>query len=375
MTSAAEWFERGEAAVQVSFTADYGSEFKRDLEEAIEAFDQCLALEPTHLGALRERGLAQARLGDHEAALDSFVAASAQAPQDAALRLAIAQSLARLARHEAALQAFDEVLRLDPANEEARYGRAEGLMALRRDEAAVAAWNEVLKAKDNKRLNVHGREVRVLTEDFRRVRALVSQALALGRLGKPEALGAFREVFDAHSVQLAGPMAPKVFHDSLRELEVARSAYRAHLKATAGDPHAWRRAAGVWQAVHNTAEAIDAWDHLVTTAPDAQAWFGKAEAHAQAGQLEAAIAAYERSLEFWPGFLGASARLQVIKAQREASQPWQVWGRDTFAREDFVVGTFPNKAAAQAKLAELDARAEKQDEGVRDEYWMVPAAK
>jgi tetratricopeptide (TPR) repeat protein len=373
MTTAAEWFEKGEAAVRMSLTADSTSEFRSDLAEAIEAFDQALALEPSHLGALRERGLAHARLGHHEAALDSFVAASAQAPDDAALRLAVAQSLARLEQHEAAVQAFDEVLRLSPGDEEALYGRAEGLMALRRNEAAVVAWNEVLKSKDNRTLNLHGRTVRVLTDDFRRVRALVSQALALGRLGKAEALGAFREVFDAHSTQLAGPMAPAVFHEALRELEVARTAYRAHLKATAGDPHAWKRAAGVWQAVHNSDEAIAAWDHLVTTAPDAQVWFGKAEAHAQAGQLDAAISAYERSLEYWPGFLGASARLKVIKAQKEAAQPWQVWGRDTFAREDFMVGTFPNKTAAQAKLDECEARAEKQDEGVRDEYWLAPS--
>jgi multidrug efflux pump subunit AcrA (membrane-fusion protein) len=89
--------------------------------------------------------------------------------------------------------------------------------------------------------------------------------------------------------------------------------------------------------------------------------------------LDAAISAYERSLEYWPGFLGAAARLKVIKAQKEETQQWQVWGRDTFAREDFLVGTFANKAEAQAKLAELEARAEKQDAGVRDEYWLSPS--
>ena len=367
MTSAAEWFDKGEAAIRLSFSADYQSELKGDLEDAIAAFDQALALEPTHLGALRERGLAHARLGNHEAALDSFVAASARDPKDAALRLAVAQSLAELGQHEAASDAFDEVLRLAPEDGEALYGRAVELMALRRDEAAVAAWNEVLKLKDNKTLHLHGRTVRVITDDFRRVRALVSRALTLGRLGQPEALGAFREVFDAHPLQLDGP----VFHEALRELEVARTAYRAHLKANEGDPHSWRRGAGVWQALDLHDEAIAAWDHLVKTAPDAQVWFGKAEAHAQAGQLDAAITAYERSLEYWPGFLGASARLKVIKAQREEEQEWQVWGRDTFAREDFLVGTFPNKAAAQKKLDELDARAEKQDASLRDEYWMT----
>jgi tetratricopeptide (TPR) repeat protein len=319
MLSAAEWFEKGQAALTMSQSADHGSEYVSDLEAAVAAFEQALALDPKHERAMRERGLAQARLGHHEAALDSFIAASAQAKEDAGLRVAIAQSLVSLARHEAALQAFDEVLKLQPLNEEALFGRASMLMVLRRDELALDAWNQTLRGPDNRTLNLQGRQVRVLTDDFRRLRALLSLALTLARLGRAEAAGAFRDVFDAHSVRLAGPMAPAVFHEALREQEVARAAYRAHLQANAGDSHAWRRAAQVWQAVHRTDEAIAAWDQLVTHAPDAQVWFGKAEAHAQAGQLDAAIAAYEHSLEYWPGFLGAAARLEVIRKQARRS--------------------------------------------------------
>ncbi len=318
MSSAAEWFEKGQAAIARSHTADYGSEYRGDLERAIEAFDQALALEPNHREALHERGLAQALLGHHEAALDSFVAASAQAPGDANLRLAIGQSLAKLEKYEAAESAFDEVLRLRPGDEAALFGRANALMALRRDELAVAAWNEVLRAPDNRDINVHGRVARITTTDHLRIHALLSQALAMGRLGRAEAAGAFRDVFDASSVSLAGPMAPGVFHEALRELEVARAAYRAHLEANAGDALTWRRAAQVWQAVRNTDEAICAWDRLINQAPDAQGWFGKAETLAAAGQLDEAISAYEHSLEYWPGFLGASARLEVVKKEKEA---------------------------------------------------------
>ena len=279
MPSAAEWFQKGLAAVHTSRSADYRSERARDLAEAIEAFDQALALEPAHLRALEERGLAQALLGHHEAALDSFVAASVQAPQNANLRLAIAHSLAKLGQQEAAVSAFEEVLHVRPDDSQALFGRAESLMALRRNELAVAAWNAVLRGPDVARLHV-----------------LLSQALALGRLGRAEARGCFRDVFDAHAVQLAGPLAPAVFHEALRELEVARCAYRAHLETNSGDALSWGRAAQVWQAVHNTCEAIAAWDSLVTHPPDAHAWFGKAEA----GHLD--------SLEYWPGFLAAPSR-------------------------------------------------------------------
>lgn len=48
-------------------------------------------------------------------------------------------------------------------------------------------------------------------------------------------------------------------------------------------------------------------------------------------------------------------------------------GRDTFAREDFVAGEFATEQAArewvQAREAVIDKN---QDEGLRDEYWVVP---
>src|SRR3990167_4978036 len=137
--TAAEWFEEGMGAIGLSRTADYGSEFAGDLKQAIAAFEQALALEPTHLRALTERGLAHALLGEHEAALDSFVAAIDQAPADPELRLAVAQSLVQVGQPEAALSAFEEALRLRPGDQVINFGRADVLMALRRDDQAVAA--------------------------------------------------------------------------------------------------------------------------------------------------------------------------------------------------------------------------------------------
>jgi len=52
---------------------------------------------------------------------------------------------------------------------------------------------------------------------------------------------------------------------------------------------------------------------------------------------------------------------------------WKVMGRDTFAREDFVAGEFPTEQAAREWVRAREAALEKsQDEGVRDEYWVVP---
>ncbi|MDP1821693.1 MAG: tetratricopeptide repeat protein [Archangium sp.] len=184
MKTTAQLFEQGMAAISLSHHADYHSEFVGDLQDAVAAFDQVLALEPTHLRALQERGFALALLDEHERALDSFVAAVCLAPADAELRLAVAQSLLKLERPEAALASLDEVLRLRPGDPEALFRRASALTALGRDAAAVAAWDEVLALPDNRSLNLHGRTMRVLTGDFRRDQAKAARALALGRLGR-----------------------------------------------------------------------------------------------------------------------------------------------------------------------------------------------
>jgi tetratricopeptide (TPR) repeat protein len=198
-------------------------------------------------------------------------------------------------------------------------------MVLRRDEAAVAAWDLVL-GSDTRSLTLHGRPMRVLTEDYRRLQAKLSRAMALGRLGRAEAGAVFREVFESHAGQLEGAFVARVFEEALRTLEVARAAYLAHLEAHGEDHNTWRRAAGTWISMRFSDEAIAAWNRVLALAPDAHAWFGKAEALAQQGQLDAAIAAYERSLELQPGIIAAEARLKVVRAQQQQQQAGKVRG-------------------------------------------------
>ena len=52
---------------------------------------------------------------------------------------------------------------------------------------------------------------------------------------------------------------------------------------------------------------------------------------------------------------------------------WRVMGRDTFAREDFVAAEFATEKEAEEYVRAREARLVKiQDEGLRDEYWIVP---
>jgi hypothetical protein len=47
--------------------------------------------------------------------------------------------------------------------------------------------------------------------------------------------------------------------------------------------------------------------------------------------------------------------------------------RDTFAREDFVAAEFATEQEARAYIRAKEAAVDAtQDEGLRDEYWLVP---
>jgi hypothetical protein len=57
----------------------------------------------------------------------------------------------------------------------------------------------------------------------------------------------------------------------------------------------------------------------------------------------------------------------------KSARKWQVMGRDTLAREDFIAGEFATEEAANDFIRAREATiAKTQDPGLRDEYWIVP---
>ena len=182
MKTAQGWFEAGLAALERSHGADHSGEYEADLEEAVDAFEQALGLDRAHFGALRQRGFVLAQLDRHEEALDSFVAAASQQPEDADLQLAAAQSLAKLRHFDRALTTFEAVCRLRPGDVDVLTGRAEALTALERNERALEAWNELIPILETRRVEHHGKMIRDLTDDWRAGKAREARAMVLARL-------------------------------------------------------------------------------------------------------------------------------------------------------------------------------------------------
>lgn len=301
-STAAAWYQRGLEALELSRSADTQSELRGDRESAVEAFDRALALEPQHAQAQYLRGRTLADLDRHEEALDSLAVAQQLLPDDPSPTRAAAHSFHRLGRHLDALAAAEHSLARAPRDADLAFLRAELLTRLHRSEA-VSAWDELLAdAELLERVSRFGA----------RVRARLLRATTLAFFADGRAREAFDALFELEGEQLRGPMTPNELFDALRDFDVARKAFTAAIehRPTAAS---WHVAVDHWLRAGRAQEALAAAERLVTLSPtDARAWTAKAEAHAAAGQRDAAITCFQRALGLEPDFLGAKARLEVV---------------------------------------------------------------
>ena len=184
MNDADACFQEGMKHIELSWHADYHSELVGDLESAIGEFDRALALQPDHADGWIQKGIALARLGQHESAAIALAEAIRLRPDDPELWLQRAGSLRDLQRHAEALTACDEALRRRPGDGEALFLRAETLDALGRHADALSAWDEVLQQGDLRTFNFHSRTFRMMGPDDRRQRARLARAANLAKLGQ-----------------------------------------------------------------------------------------------------------------------------------------------------------------------------------------------
>lgn len=342
MSGAAEWFDQGVKAAAAAQKSRSAARAQRALQQAIDAFDQVLRLDSGHVAALTQRGLAQAQLGQHDAALDSFVAASAKQPDDVQPLVGAARSLLQLGRADDALKTFERALALRPDELDAQAGRAEVLMAKGDFERALGAWDRLLAATDANRA--------------RRTLAHRGRVLALGALDRPEGLAAFR---DRVKSELGGLVPAELRPALLRAMEperpeLTRHAYQAWREAHVRAPEPWRQ---VWL------DAAGTWSVLSSFA---QAWLTLAERDEREGKLAHAVYDCERALELWPKFTAAAAKLEALKRRQDGGR-WVVMRSDRYARENTEVGEYASRAAAEARVRELNADGE-------GEYWAAPTS-
>ena len=187
------------------------------LEEAIERFREALELEPADSMTRFYVGLAQAKLGRLDAARDAFLEAIRLEPRSERAQLFLGSVLALQGNDPGAAEAFAAALEIHPGLTAARNERAKALQRLGRYAAALDEFEEVLRG------------------DPGNPEARLYRAFALIRLGRyAEAAG------NAEKDREALPEQPAFAHIQARLLAAAPD----RESATANRPCGWPMTCG-----------------------------------------------------------------------------------------------------------------------------------
>ena len=179
------------------------------LEAAVAAYDKALAIAPDEVSALRNRAAAERDLGRLDAALESFGKVVALAPEDVDALYEQGTALRRLGRHGEALPCFERALAISPAN-----GYALG-------SAALAALNVCDWAKAER----WGHDIALRVEKGKPVSPFA--VLALSDLPRLHALAARNFVRDKVRISARPPGTANRRRDKIRLAYVAADNFSA----------------------------------------------------------------------------------------------------------------------------------------------------
>jgi tetratricopeptide (TPR) repeat protein len=198
------WIERGKKLLQ-------GQRF----EEALEAYQQALHLDPRCEAALVGKAEALSHLKRYQEAFIAYEQAIALNAVSLPAHLGKAELLLDLKRYKEAYQAYVQIIRLAPNNVEAHLGKGSALMDLKRYDEALAVCQQALKLDPHSAPAYNcrgcaflalGREQQALHDFEQAVRldatygiAFLNKGIVLERLGSYEAALASYE----HALELA----------------------------------------------------------------------------------------------------------------------------------------------------------------------------
>lgn len=143
---------------------------------------------------------------------------------------------------------------------------------------------------------------------------------------------AFREILVAEIEHLVSPNTKDHLRRALDQPEILRSVFEAHRAEPASEA---------------------SWFDIAFS----RAWCAQAETFLRDQKRSHAVWALERALELRPDFALAIERLAAVNRERDAA-PWIVMRHDAYVREDTFVAEFPSRAAAEARVRELNAAGE-----------------
>lgn len=136
-------------AARAWFSVGYLRQGDERLQEATDAYERALRLDPNNDAARNNLGVVKNVLGNHGEAIADYDKVLQLKPEDAGVYNNRGTAKHDLGRHEEAITDYDEALRLGPGYAEAYNNRGVAKHALGRHEEAIADCNEALRLEPN----------------------------------------------------------------------------------------------------------------------------------------------------------------------------------------------------------------------------------
>ncbi len=220
-------------------------------EEALEAFNKALEINPQNEVALANKGAVLSDLGRHEEALNAFDKALEMNPQNRIILSNRGAALGNLGRYEEALNALDKALEINPQNEVALANKGAVLSDLGRHEEALDSLNKAL-------------EINPQNDN-----TLSNKGLVLRFLGRhEESLEAFNKALEINPQNEFGLSRKGETLGRLGRYEEALEAFNKVLEIDAKNEFALSRKALALNCLNRFEEAIDIFDQVIEINPN-----------------------------------------------------------------------------------------------------------
>ena len=333
--------ERAEVLARI---AEVYEDQLNDLPEATRRYEAVLAIEPSHLVALKGLDRIFNRTGRYRELLENLekqVAVAATPRQ----KINLYERMAGLYEeefidHTKASECLEGILTLDPANDNA-------LTALARHYRAAGKWEEVIK--------VYERHAAATSDEARRVELMLSRARTLAeQVGSPErATRAFEQVIEMSPGHAAALESLARLREMSGDSNAALTAIEALAAKATGEQKAeqWMRAAKLLEWRGDRDGAISRYNLALEANPkDTTAAAALRAAYAARGDAVSVVELIDNELKFAEGNL-AKARLHA-----ELARLWRNQLRDDAKAEKAAKLAFeldPNNADAQLVLGDI----------------------
>jgi tetratricopeptide (TPR) repeat protein len=310
-------------AQDANFWIEQGNALSRlgRYEEAVDSFDQALALRPDDYEALLNRGADLNELGRYEEALASFHQAIQLQPEfhltwynqgivqkrlgsykeavasfDQAIQLqpefhltwynqGIVQSL--LGNYEEAITSFDQAVKLQPNFYDAWNSRGNALRDLERYEEAVTSYDRGLQLQPNFHHSWHKRGF-VLLENLRRYE---------------EAIASFDQAIQLQPDYYFDWYGRGVALENLRRYEEALASFDQALQLQPDYDNAWNSRGLTLFRLGRYEEALASGDQAISLQPNSHlSWLNRSNSLGNLERYEEAVASLDQALALQPDF-------------------------------------------------------------------------